>query len=131
MKQVYSIAMLLAIFVQVAMKPAVMLRWKIDQETITVKYCENKDRPMLHCDGQCYLAKQLRKLESEEQKERAKHPFPGQKLKLVEIDLACPLLTVFGFSAPLQEDERTAFPAVPMQYRFDFNDNCFHPPQAG
>ncbi|MUH36131.1 hypothetical protein D9O36_09780 [Zobellia amurskyensis] len=42
--------------------------------------CENKDKPMLNCDGKCYLAKQLAK----ESEENGKNPF-GEKQSKVEI----------------------------------------------
>ena len=31
--------------------------------------CENRDKPQLHCDGQCYLAKQLKAQQDKQDKE--------------------------------------------------------------
>jgi hypothetical protein len=42
--------------------------FKLDQKRIAEEKCINKSRPMLNCNGQCYLAKQLRKIELEETK---------------------------------------------------------------
>jgi hypothetical protein len=42
--------------------------FKLDQKRIAEEKCINKARPMLNCNGQCYLAKQLRKIELEETK---------------------------------------------------------------
>lgn len=42
--------------------------------------CENRDKPMLNCDGKCYLAKQLAK----ESEENSKNPF-GEKSSKIEI----------------------------------------------
>lgn len=42
--------------------------YKIDQNRIAQENCENKARPKLKCNGKCYLAKQLKKLEAEEKK---------------------------------------------------------------
>lgn len=42
--------------------------------------CENRDKPMLNCDGKCYLAKQLAK----ESEENNKNPF-GEKSSKIEI----------------------------------------------
>ncbi len=55
--------------------------------------CENKDKPMLNCDGKCYLAKQLAK----ESEENSKNPF-GEKQSKVEIQ------TVVFFQSLLQID---------------------------
>lgn len=40
--------------------------FQINKEYIARVLCENRDRPELHCDGQCYLAKRL-KTEQEKQ----------------------------------------------------------------
>jgi len=42
--------------------------YKIDQNRIAREKCENKARPKLKCNGKCYLAKQLKKLEAEQKK---------------------------------------------------------------
>jgi hypothetical protein len=42
--------------------------YKIDQNRIAQEKCENKARPKLKCNGKCYLAKQLKKLEAEQKK---------------------------------------------------------------
>lgn len=34
--------------------------YQINKEYITRVLCENRDRPQLHCDGHCYLAKKLK-----------------------------------------------------------------------
>ena len=71
MKAFFSIVLFTAFLIQLGLRPIVVLNWKINQDRITEKYCENKNRPELECDGKCYLAKQLRKLDVEEQQERA------------------------------------------------------------
>ncbi|MGV3630213.1 MAG: hypothetical protein ACO1O6_03365 [Bacteroidota bacterium] len=48
----------------------------VNQQEIAREKCENKARPMMHCDGKCYLSKQLKKLEQKEQNHNAKtNPF--------------------------------------------------------
>lgn len=46
------------------------LSWEIwylvNKQEISNTRCENKARPMLHCNGKCYLAKQLKKLEQKQ-----------------------------------------------------------------
>jgi hypothetical protein len=58
-----------------------VIDWKINQDIITAKYCENKDKPMLNCNGQCYLSKQLEKLELQEKQERQEYPNPADQLE--------------------------------------------------
>jgi len=38
--------------------------YKIDQKRITEEKCINKDRPSLKCNGKCFLAKQLKRIEN-------------------------------------------------------------------
>lgn len=48
----------------------------INQSEIAREKCENKAKPMLHCNGKCYLTKQLKKLEQKEQDHNTKrNPF--------------------------------------------------------
>ncbi len=35
--------------------------YEFNINSIVEKYCVNKNKPELHCDGKCYLAKQLNK----------------------------------------------------------------------
>lgn len=37
--------------------------YSIKKEYIVEKLCINKDKPQLHCDGKCYLGKQLKTTE--------------------------------------------------------------------
>ncbi|OJV12608.1 MAG: hypothetical protein BGO21_02355 [Dyadobacter sp. 50-39] len=34
--------------------------YKVNKEYITRVLCQNRDKPQLHCDGKCYLAKKLK-----------------------------------------------------------------------
>ncbi len=41
-----------------------VLNFAVNRAAITTKYCVNKARPRLHCNGKCYLARQLRRAEN-------------------------------------------------------------------
>lgn len=38
--------------------------FKINQEEIIEEFCENIDEPELNCDGNCYLVKELQKVDN-------------------------------------------------------------------
>jgi hypothetical protein len=121
---------MLLIFLQISIKPITYFNWKINQELITQKYCVNKDKPMLHCVGKCYLMKKMNQLDLEEKQERQKFPFPSQKLELVET----PFLPVdFKFELKAlpndQSESKQQFAWNDDLYHFDFNKSCFQPPQ--
>jgi hypothetical protein len=37
------------------------IEYEINKKYIAEVLCENKDKPMMHCNGKCYLKKQLKK----------------------------------------------------------------------
>jgi hypothetical protein len=49
--------------------PILFVKYEFTKEFIIQNYCINKDKPELHCDGKCYLAKQLKAVEEREGKE--------------------------------------------------------------
>ena len=42
--------------------------YNINKQAITEQLCVNKDKPELHCEGKCYLGKQLKKAEEGERR---------------------------------------------------------------
>ena len=52
--------------------------YAINYDYIVENLCENRDTPSLHCDGKCYLAKQLAK----ESEGSDKNPFEGKRSNL-------------------------------------------------
>jgi hypothetical protein len=42
--------------------------YQLNEAQITARFCVNKARPQLHCNGKCHLAKQLRKAEGGDKK---------------------------------------------------------------
>lgn len=42
--------------------------YNINKQAITEQLCVNKDKPELHCEGKCYLGKQLKKAEEGEKR---------------------------------------------------------------
>ena len=57
--------------------------YKIDQKRIAKVLCENKFKPALKCNGKCYLAKKLKKLQEEAVKknsEKKSNPYSVKSL---------------------------------------------------
>lgn len=67
------IAILLAslIVVQSASKLAVVINFELNKGLIIAKFCENKAKPKMRCNGKCHLKKQLQK---EDKKEKQQNP---------------------------------------------------------
>lgn len=60
----------------------------INQQEIAAEKCENKAIPMMHCNGKCYLSKQLKKLEQKEQQHNSKiNPFSTLQKTVISLNL--------------------------------------------
>lgn len=47
----------------------IIAHYQLNKAYIARVLCQNRDRPELHCDGQCYLAKQLKARQDKQDKE--------------------------------------------------------------
>lgn len=65
-----SLAFILAvnILAQTLVNVGIGAYYHFNKEYITAKLCENRSKPQMHCNGQCYLSKQLKKAEEGESK---------------------------------------------------------------
>ncbi len=85
---------------------------------------------MLHCDGKCYLAKQLKKLEQEEKKNQ---PVPKMPLKLKENVWNSDSQVIAAFETnPIEflSKKSTAF-FYQNKELISFSISTFHPPAFG
>lgn len=47
----------------------IIAHYQLNKAYIARVLCQNRDKPQLHCDGQCYLAKQLKARQDKQDKE--------------------------------------------------------------
>lgn len=83
MKQFASISFILLLTWQLFFSAGFTIYWKINQTFIAKTLCENRDKPQMHCNGKCYLYKQLKKAE---EAENAKNSLPTSIPKFKSID---------------------------------------------
>lgn len=112
MRTIFAYLLISQLIFGLGVKSFVVLEWKINQEEITEKYCINKDKPMMNCNGKCYLSKQLENLELKEKEERRNNPSPAPLIEntnfawLLEFDIPSPVIieenlaNEIGFSKP-------------------------------
>ncbi len=105
-----------------------MFYWKINQKAITEKYCENKARPELECNGQCHLKKQIKLISQEDSSKDVKNTIPSKKEvkfeKLEYINQSFSLLIIKDLI--YLTDKPIAF--ISDNYLFQPNQSIFHPP---
>jgi hypothetical protein len=71
-------------------KLAILVHYQLNKTEITEKYCENKDKPQMHCCGKCHLKKEMANDE-----ERQKSPVtPEVKY---DIQLFASIIDVYTF----------------------------------
>jgi hypothetical protein len=128
-RQISSLVLIFLLLSKLLFSLFWQLKYELNKAEITQKYCENKNRPELHCNGQCYLAKQLKKadleLQSKEQNQQ-RHLDLGEKLVSQEPFLVhdfCPFETKL---ISIQEKKYCA--QTHQNYSFLFISEIFHPP---
>lgn len=125
-KKILLLLICCSFLIQASIKTAVFIDWKINQARITELYCINKDNPLMHCNGQCYLSKQLKKIESDYQE--SKTPFNPKNLKATEflLFLELPATSDLSTGALLPASFQGGF--YSFQSGTDFSGSVFHPP---
>jgi hypothetical protein len=100
-----------------------VLHFAVNQASITARFCVNKARPALHCNGKCYLARQLRRAENGPTKVPADALAKVKFVAIVPGQLRLPASGWAGRVAALRYAPAVARPdaAAPMQ-------GIFHPP---
>lgn len=68
--------------------------YQINKEYITRVLCENRDKPQLHCNGKCYLAKKLK-----EQKDKQDQQTSEQVQNIPVLQLFASPVAFFDFFA--------------------------------
>lgn len=102
----------------------IILYWKVNQAYITQTLCENKNKPQMHCDGKCYLYKQLKKAE-----ENQKSNLPNSIPKLKFIDQFVVVDYKWNFGIPLHPFQKIKFTNYSSNLLIGYENSIFRPPQ--
>ncbi|MGC8750433.1 hypothetical protein [Hydrotalea sp.] len=120
LKKLVILLMLVGIGGETFQTNFIELYYRLNTAAITQEYCINKDKPQMHCNGQCHLAKQLKKATQPESSNSSNN----KSFKL--IDLFANTYNCYTYT-PLQVQQKyyivkSAF--IPTGYY----NLCFHPP---
>jgi len=111
------------LLLQVFGSELLVLHFAVNQATITARFCLNKARPALHCNGKCYLAQRLRRAENGP----AKAPAGAvAKVKFESVAPTCFRLPLPGFGRPVAALRYA--PAVAIAYGAAPLRGVFQPP---
>ena len=76
MKKTVVILFLFSILLQTFSSLFIVANYLLNKEYISKNFCENRDKPKMHCNGKCHLMKQLQK-----QNKKENSPINGIKEK--------------------------------------------------
>jgi hypothetical protein len=127
-RQTVTYLLITSLLLQLFSREAVVMSFELNREFIAKTLCENRDRPSLHCEGQCYLAKKLKA-----QQEREDRQTKERIQNLPTIVLAYSDLVSFTFSGA-QATCRAASPTHWMYLRpacAAYLRSVFQPPRLG
>ncbi len=124
-KQIGAILLLSLLFVKAMIVPALFVNYELRKDFIIKNYCVNKSRPELKCDGQCYLAKQIKAAEQQDEDE-ATDTFLN---KIFEVETKVGLIS-FQFDPQLSILSKEVFFSYSFTVPATMKGSIFHPPQV-
>ncbi|MEN8187244.1 MAG: hypothetical protein ABFR05_08965 [Bacteroidota bacterium] len=75
MKKIIFTHLFLNLYLLVLIQPAIpVIEYFVNYDYIVEELCENRDKPLLACNGKCYLEKQVTKQQNLDHKEEAPVP---------------------------------------------------------
>lgn len=103
--------------------PVLCLDYEMRKEYIAKYHCVNKNKPQLHCNGKCYLAKRIAAAQEQEQRQAERDFFQ----KLLEVPAS---IEKQSFNFP------TLATALPAEHHYEYLNHLlkgslsgiFHPP---
>ncbi len=98
----------------------------VNYNYIRTELCENRDKPEMHCNGKCYLKKQLKKAHSQPYSNAPETTLPSGLFK----DYPISTLDFFSFAFKNNSTDvtqNTDFHYL-RHYKYNFTQDIFHPP---
>jgi len=122
LKNLCTYILLLALTAQSLHTGILVVEYRVHLAQYLAK-CANRDRPELHCDGQCLLMQKVREKEENEAQKNLTAPEYNTFYEHQEC-------TVFGLCPPDGQSIGKPFPPCLTGYGFDYNHSVFRPPIA-
>jgi hypothetical protein len=113
----------LSLLMQVFSTSLILLNYRVNTSYIIENFCENTDRPEMHCEGKCHLNKQI-KTDSEQRSET-----PSSVSEILTIVLACQELSAIEFNFQSGTAVPPQSPYTSGHYS-NHLQSVFHPPQV-
>jgi hypothetical protein len=126
LKKILSICLIALILLQSSGKIWIYFSFKINQQYIARALCINRDKPEMHCNGQCVLMQRIR---ANEAAERQKIPL---KLKEYPEAVYCFLTEQWDIQPKvLEQPQKRPITVYQPPFTAIWVKGIFHPPQPG
>lgn len=125
LRKVVAFGLLTLLLVKAMVIPAIFLNYELRKDYIIQNFCVNKDRPELKCDGKCYLAKQIKAAQQQDENEGTAN-FVN---KLLVFDCIPSEMNWQVIGRTLLSTERKLTHGLQHLNGTSAFDNIFHPPQ--
>ncbi|MBW8201006.1 hypothetical protein [Flagellimonas abyssi] len=110
------------LYIMAMLRPVMpVFEYMVNQDYIAEYLCVNKDKPMLNCNGKCYLAKMLQEEQDEKRQNLPSINLEEYPIGFVNI-LFCDFVEIISETNKLPE----FIPSDPRQ----FAQSVFHPPNC-
>ena len=86
MKSLLAYVLAALVLLQTFSREVLVVDYALNRATITARFCVNKTRPQLRCNGRCYFSKQLKK--QQEREDKAPNPLK-ERLEMLPLGPAC------------------------------------------
>jgi hypothetical protein len=120
MKIFATIFLTFTIFIQTFSTFIIKADFYINQSYIAKNLCVNKDKPMMHCNGKCYLSKKLKQQEQDQTPVSRTEKFDVQPFFVSPVFLLKNTYTVLQHHYFIQDENIVS----------SFPRSIFHPPTA-
>ena len=112
MRSVLTYILLIAVLLPSISPWGTIAYYQLNQDYIARVLCENRDKPQLHCDGKCYLAKRLKAQQDKQDKETTE-----RVQQTAPVQLFCDTHFSFAFTPTLILLHRQVFAYLIASYK--------------
>jgi hypothetical protein len=126
-KNYIALLLLTLISVKTILVPVVYLDFELRKDFIIKNLCENRFKPQLKCNGQCYLAKKLNKIAEDNATKETQKQSQSLKKIMEEVFETTPL---FSYDLMVKNRSTKSIYSYQLAHYQSITFSIFHPPIA-
>ncbi len=129
LRKIASILMITVLMAQLSSKLFMEVHFMLNQEEIIEAFCVNKDKEELQCNGKCYLAEQLKKVDYSDSKDPESNTSDSNSNNKRNTALDYVESFQVGWNLTFPKFEKENIREIVSFYDFSNVSAIFHPPQ--